>query len=116
MKVLVKDRTSDKIVLKVSQNNDNDNEIIIRLYPNKEGDERQKVEMTVRRKFAPTDDIGRYPHEVKWFAELSLERLSEASPFRKWIKSNYISLPIPLIPERNGGKIYFRTLIPLSIK
>lgn len=97
----------------MAHENYKNNEIIFRLYRNKEQDDNEKVKMTIRRKFALTDDISSYPGEVKWLTKFYYAKSAfpEESPFRKkWIKDNYVSLTIPLIPERKGGKLYFRTL------
>ena len=111
VKIRLEKRTADKTVLGVYHENDKNNNITIKLYPNKKNDA-EKAKMTIRRKFALTDDISKCPPEIWALAEVSrLESsIPEKSILRKCIKANYVSLPIPLIPERNDKRLYFRTL------
>lgn len=115
VKIVPEERTPAKTILKVSQENIGNDEIFIKLYTNEDND-KEKVEMIIRGKFVPTYDINKHLREIKWFAKIYSMKsvLTRRSYLRKWIKSNYISLPIPLIPERRGGRLYFRILSRLS--
>jgi hypothetical protein len=89
---------------------DNDNRIKITLHRNEE-DDKKKVEMNIR--FISYKDISKYSGEIKsliWLAKLPRSYFSKGSSLRKWLKSNYISLDIPLIPEKKDARLYFRTL------
>jgi hypothetical protein len=88
---------------------DKSNRIKVTLHRNEEDDEK-KVQMNIR--FIPNKDI-KYSDEIKSLirlANLPSSNFPKESPLRKWLKSNYISLDIPLIPKRKDGRLYFRTL------
>ena len=70
VKIRLEKRTADKTVLIVYHDNDKNNNITIKLYPNKKNDT-EKVKMTIRRKFALTDDISKCPPEIWALAEVS---------------------------------------------
>jgi hypothetical protein len=97
--------------IKLYDYNYNKNIVIVKLYPYKK-DDKKKVHMTFR--FTLSEVTNSYPWEIKniiaWAMKLPRSCFPEGSPIRKWIKSNYMSLNIPLIPERKEGRLYFRTL------
>ena len=90
---------------------DKNNRIKITLHRNEEEDDKKKVEMNIR--FISNKNISKYSGEIKsliLLANLPRSYFPKGSSLRKWLKSNYISLDIPLIPEKKDRRLYFRTL------